>query len=536
MIAATPTRYSFLLKLGGALLLVALADLLFWLQDVGSTLGLFAGAMLVVLACLRPEIFRRWPSRLAFAAALVFVLALAFDRGLLALVLFWTAVTLAALLPRASGFDNGLRWAARLFVHGLCSPFGPFRDLLLAREAKRRRGAIGITRHALILLVPALGSALFLFLFAQANPLIEQAFARIDLRLAASIETIFRNIFWGIVFLAAWSLLRPTRFALPASLYYLAPLGIPGLGLASMTASLLAFNAVFALQNGLDLAFLWSGAPLPEGMTLAEYAHRGAYPLIVTALLAGLFVLVALRPGSESAASRPVRLLVTLWIGQNLLLVASTMLRTFDYIEAYSLTRLRIAALLWMALVAVGLVLICYRLLRGRTGAWLINANLLAALVVLGASTFVDLGRMAAAWNVRHAREVGGAGAPIDLCYLRQLGPSALLPLLELETRPLPPPLRPRVRWARSEALAQARSWQADWHGWTARNALRLAEAEAIVARHRLPRYEGPQRNCDGTIYVPPPEMRIPPAAPTTPAPAPAAPPPPKPLTEPPAR
>ena len=30
------------------------------------------------------------------------------------------------------------------------------------------------------------------------------------------------------------------------------------------------------------------------------------------------------------------------------------MLRTLDYVEAYSLTELRIAALIWMALVAIG--------------------------------------------------------------------------------------------------------------------------------------------------------------------------------------
>jgi len=532
MIAAS--RYSFLLKIAGALLIVALADRLFWLQNAGSTLGLFATTMLVALGILRRAILARGPSRLAFAAALVFALALSFDRSLLALVLFWIAITLAALLPRAAGFDDGLRWAIRLFVHGLCSPLAPLRDILLARRAKQRHGRIGITRHALILVVPVLGSALFLFLFAQANPLIEQAFARIDLRLDPTFETIVRTIFWGIIFLAAWSLLRPTRFALPASLGHLAPPLLPGLGLASVTLSLLAFNAVFALQNGLDLAFLWSGAPLPEGVTLAEYAHRGAYPLIATALLAGLFVLAALRPGSETATSRPVRLLVTLWIGQNLLLVASTMLRTFDYIEAYSLTRLRIAALIWMVLVAVGLALICYRLLRGKSAGWLINANLLAAALVLGACTFVDLGRMAAAWNVRHAREVGGAGARIDLCYLNQLGPSALLPLLELETRPLPAGLRARVRWVRTRVMGRVRHGQSDWHGWTARDALRLDRAEAIVAERRLPDYQGPERTCDGNIYVPPAPLEAAPA-PAAPPPAPAAAPP-KPLTARPAR
>jgi len=281
---------------------------------------------------------------------------------------------------------------------------------------------------------------------------------------------------------------------------------LPGVSLASITLSLSAFNLIFAVQNGLDLAFLWSGAPLPAGMTLAEYAHRGAYPLIATALLAGLFVLVTLRPGSATAASRPIRLLVTLWIAQNLLLVASTMLRTFDYIEAYSLTRLRIAALIWMGLVAIGLALICYRLLRGRSGAWLINANLLAALVTLGACCAIDLGRMAAAWNVRHARETGGAGAALDLCYLHQLGPSALLPLIELERRPLPAELRQRVVWVRSRSLARLSEDQADWHGWTLRNQRRLAAANAAIQARRLPTDRTDDHACDGRPVPPPPK------------------------------
>ena len=46
------------------------------------------------------------------------------------------------------------------------------------------------------------------------------------------------------------------------------------------------------------------------------------------------------KAGRCPSASRPIRLLVTLWIAQNVLLVASTMLRTLDYVEAYSLTEL----------------------------------------------------------------------------------------------------------------------------------------------------------------------------------------------------
>ncbi|WP_163595012.1 DUF4153 domain-containing protein, partial [Klebsiella pneumoniae] len=88
-----------------------------------------------------------------------------------------------------------------------------------------------------------------------------------------------------------------------------------------------------------------------------------------------LFVLVALRPGSPSAADPTIRRLVVLWVAQNLLLVASSILRTLDYVAAYSLTSFRIAALAWMGLVAIGLALICWRMLAGRSAAWLINAN-----------------------------------------------------------------------------------------------------------------------------------------------------------------
>jgi hypothetical protein len=217
-------------------------------------------------------------------------------------------------------------------------------------------------------------------------------------------------------------------------------------------------------------------------------------------LLAGLFVLVTLRPESEMAEKALIRKLVYVWIGQNIFLVASTMLRTFDYIEAYSLTRLRIAAFIWMGLVAVGLILICWRIWRARSGAWLINANLAAALLVLGACSVVDLGRMSAAWNVRHAREAGGRGAQLDICYLAGLGPSALLPLIELEGRTANPILKERAGWARIAAMQELEAAQADWRGWTAVGARRLAAARDIAARRRLPRAYGGWRACGGPI------------------------------------
>jgi hypothetical protein len=490
--------FSFVRKILLAGALVALADHLFFFQRVGSTAGLFAAALLLAILVATPAIGRSKPALAAAAAALLFVAVLGDAPSPLAAALFLTAAALAVLLPRTRAFDDGWRWAKRLIIHAFLAPVAPLLDSVRLRSARRRRGPARVAAALPLLALPVLGTALFLALFSAANPLIADAFARIDLMLVIGGFSVARLAFWMATALLVWSLLRPPRIMLAPPTPREGPRILPGVSPASITLSLAAFNLVFALQNGLDIAFLWSGAPLPGEMTLAAYAHRGAYPLIATALLAALFVLVTLRPGTPTGESPPIRRLVYVWIAQNVVLVASTMLRTLDYIEAYSLTRLRIAALIWMALVAVGLVLICVRLWRRKSGPWLINANLAAALLALTACSTVDLGALAARWNVRHAREAGGGGVRLDLCHLNHLGPSSLLPLIELESRPIGPRFRERVSWTRNLIMDRLATSQGDWHGWTFRNSRRSAEARRRLAERRLPRFSADIRGCDG--------------------------------------
>ena len=420
---------------------------------------------------------------------------------------------MAALLPRTARFDDAWRWAVRLAAHAVTGPWSPLGDLARPFRSRPHGGRLTLPRLVAMLALPLAMSALFTALFASANPLIGRALA--DIRL----PSIGRVAFWMFVLAIVWPSLRPHRFATRiAALIPEAEVTLPGASAASVLISLGLFNAVFAVENALDIAFLWSGAPLPAGVTLAEYAHRGAYPLIVTALLAGVFVLATLKPGSATAANPLIRRLVVLWVAQNLLLVASSILRTCDYVAVYMLTGWRIAALAWMGLVALGLVLICWRMLAGRSARWLINRNALAAVLVLATSTVVDLDATAAEWNVNHAKEVGGRGVALDLCQLNSMGAPALLPLIELEGRPLTTAFRDRVRSVRQQILdgnAMMRDWgpglahaQADWHSWTWRSARRLAEARRRLGRHpAMPAslLPGASRACDGSIELPPP-------------------------------
>lgn len=484
--------FSFLIKMGVAIALVTAFDWMFPGGPAGSVTGLFAGLWLIGLVAARTDVRRDRRAWIAMAAAMLFLLSLVDDPGALGWTLFWCALSLAALMPRTIGFDDAWHWAARLGLHAASSGVQPLADL---RQSLRRTGGErrGVRATLAILALPLLGGGLFLALFAAANPVIAHALA------AVHVPSLWQIVTWIIVGFGLWPSLRPH----PAVLRIAGRLPdpepvLPGTSLPSVLIALAIFNALFAVQNLIDIAVLWGGGPLPAGLTQAEYVHRGAYPLIVTALLAGVMALAMLRPGSASEHHPWARRMVLLWVAQTMILVASSVWRTIDYIEASMLTGWRIAALAWMALVALGLATIGWRILKGRSATWLVNRNAAAALVVLTPCAFVDLGAVAAAWNVRHQ-----APADIDLCYLSQVGDGALLPLIALERRPMDAATRDRVRHVRGQITDDLAARQAGWTTWTPRGARRLAQAHAQLG----PRPAGARplpkdswRDCDGRI------------------------------------
>jgi hypothetical protein len=500
-VPTTERRLSFILKLIIAGLLTAAADFLFYKKEPGSTLGVFAFLWILGLAAGVPAIRKQGAARLALALAALPALALMDYPNPLSWALFWTALFSAVILSRHP-FHDAAQHLSRLFLQGAVGWLAPLRDAMRLMRLPRPRLRNSLLRILATLAVPLAGAAIFTALFASANPLVERllpklAFPELDFLLI---------LFSAAAFVLVWTAFRPIRFTVHHRFGIARPGDLPGVTSLSVLISLFLFNAIFAVENGLDIAFLWSGASLPAGMTMAEYAHRGAYPLIATALLAGAFVLITAHPDTEIGRHPLIRRLVALWTAQNLILVASSIIRTVDYIDAYMLTRLRIAALVWMALVAAGLVLICLRILWRRPLAWLINRVAAAALIVLFGCSLVDFGAVAAAWNVRHAREAGGTGQNLDIAYLVELGPSALTALTWLESQPMNGDFRDRIAYMREEAMRDAIQQQKRKYGWTWRNARRLSSVEAMLAAHPHASKKTPcGRQWDGRIKACPP-------------------------------
>ena len=319
-------------------------------------------------------------------------------------------------------------------------------------------------------IVPLSIFAVFLTLLSSANPLIEHHLMQIDLRVLFDRFELSRTLFWIQIVCIIWPLIH--RRIKPRGVRQSEP-GAAGasrlrpdylLGVQAMSRSLILFNALFALQSGLDLVYLWGGATLPDGMSHAEYAHRGAYPLIVTALLAAGFVLIAMRPGGPAEQSRLIRPLVLAWIGQNVLLVISSIFRLDLYVAAFSLTYLRLAAFIWMGLVAAGLLLILIQIMLRKPVSWLVTANAATLVLALYGCCFINAPRIIAAYNLAHSREAGGTGPWLDMNYLRSLGPQAL-PALEPRL-PQIPALQSTIADLRSGPDVCERRRLENWRAW----------------------------------------------------------------------
>jgi hypothetical protein len=455
--------------------LIALADWLFYRHPVGISVVIFLAALAAASVGANPIHAGRRDIARVIALLVAGFVPMAIQPGLLAAMFAIAGVAYTAVTATEPGMDRTRRLAAcrDLVVDTTWRAVADiYRALYLWSESTTPR-----VRHLIGWIVPLGLGAVFLMLFWRANPLIEDFFSAIDIRALLGEINVARTLFWLLCAALVW----PFVFARHRAVGMTAADG-PILPLADISLfefpaarlndtvilrSLLLFNAIFLIQTVLDLAYLWGGVALPDGITYAAYAHRGAYPLIFTALLAAAFVVVALRPGSDAERSRAIRLLVFAWIAQNVLLVMSSLLRLDLYVAVYSLSYWRVAAAIWMGLVGVGLVLIVARVVLGRSNRWLVATNMAALVLTLYAVSLVNLPAFIAGYNVDHSREFTGNGPLLDLNYLESMGPRAI-PALDRYIAQAPDDAKARLLKLRTDLFFawKQRGYETDWRAW----------------------------------------------------------------------
>ncbi len=412
---------------------------------------------------------------------------------LFAVVFACASILVFRILCREERADSSMeQWGLKLAA--LCFTFLPECFYQIGscwnRQSEQTGRLTRFMKGALLWVLPVAGAWVFFILFSSANPILEGWVKH----LFAWIRTIEfpsagRLFFWLAMALTTCAVTGMTlweRFyksfrsgtgkiarkeLSPASSLLLARI---------MTRGLVLFNLVFLVQNLLDVEYLWAGAALPAGVTYAEYAHRGAYPLIATALLAGGMTLWAFSGRCSGADWKWARILVYIWLGQNVFLVASSLLRLEKYVSVYSLTGLRVAAAAWMLMVGAGLCLIFCKILYRRNLRWLLWANAAQLLVVLLAVMLLDFRYFIAEYNFAHCRETvkavkaGPRPARLDVKYLKALLPSSLPVLIRVQKRGISIP----QGFDAQQEVRRLEEAIGNWRSWTPRAAVILHAAK----------------------------------------------------------
>lgn len=413
-----------------ALVLAALADWLFY----GHGIGISAVIFVVAVACGSLLANRATLSRkqvpMAAAILMVALIPTIEEFNAVSLAFMVLALGIGLLLTTNPGRSGLGERAAALCDLYLVGPFRFFRDTVAAFNLPALKNGFAVW------FIPVFLGGIFLFLLALANPLLEKWIGMMKPGNTASYVSATRLWFWAMALSIVWPFIHVRWRRKHETTVDLAEAAPPPqqaqpdrmdfFGVTTILRSLILFNLLFAVQTALDVTYLWGNGKLPDDISYASYAHRGAYPLILTALLAAGFVLAAMRPGGPAEKSAVVRPLVYLWVAQNVLLVASSILRLDLYVQIYLLTWWRVAAFVWMLLVMAGLLLIVARIVLNRPNGWLIGANLITLTVTLYVCSLVNFAAIIADYNVSHSREAAGKGVAIDMNYLLNLGPQAL--------------------------------------------------------------------------------------------------------------
>ena len=416
-VLASRTRRRILLLV----VLVALADALFFQQAVGLSIAVF------VIALFAASVFEAERSRVGWGPILVLILGVlpVVDYVQFFSVIFAIFGLIVAVAWHRLGVSQSLDavlFAARRLVFFL--PLGAVQSI--DAWVKTPSGEVDVSSVFRELIrnwaFPVGGGLLILSLLVSANPVLERLFANIlDLDFDAQ-RFLQRVFFWLGAAILVWPMLSVAadRLQRPFGPQKVRRAYGFGLNATSVSNALWLFNGLLAMQLIMDGAFAISGE-LPYDMSYARYAHRGAYPLVVTALLAGCFALAA-RPFLDEG--RWLKPLMVLWLALNGLLTVASMYRLGLYVEVYGLTYLRMRAGIWMVLVAIWLGLIAWQILKSKANGWLVLRSFAMGITTIYVGCFVNFAEVIARYNVDHKR--------FDTwyaCSLTETSPTAFLKL-----------------------------------------------------------------------------------------------------------
>ena len=175
-------------------------------------------------------------------------------------------------------------------------------------------------------------------------------------------------------------------------------------------------NLLLLFLNLTDIHYLFFKGDLPKGITYSEYVHSGVEAVVMSIVLAILLIAFYFRGqlnfGSKSKA---LKSLTYIWILQNIGLILMAAIKNQMYIDAYSLTYLRIGVYYYLAFSIIGLILTFYKIHFKKDTWFLFRSNSFVFYWVLVLSCLFNWNIIVTRYNLKNSHEV-------DYSYLSSLG------------------------------------------------------------------------------------------------------------------
>jgi hypothetical protein len=329
--------------------------------------------------------------------------------------------------------------------------------------------------------LPVLAFLAFGWIFILANPDLSNWFGEEFGRVFEALQTWVVELspdpleigFWLVVLWIVGGLVRPTidrAFAASSSNGSQRKADAPPTDAflyAAFRNTLITVIVLFAIYLVFEFQTLWF-REFKQPFYYSGYAHEGAAWLTAALALATVLLSLVFR-GSILRDPRIgwLRRLAWVWSIENMILAAAVFNRLFIYIGFNGMSRMRIVGLYGMSAVAVGFLLVVWKIVHNRDFLWLVRGHLwtLAIAVYLLALTPMDT--IVVGYNVR--RILAGDPAPsvqISVHPINSEGALLLAPLLECDDEII----REGVRALLAEQYLEIESRATDSAalGWTA--------------------------------------------------------------------
>ncbi|MDP4291777.1 MAG: DUF4173 domain-containing protein [Bacteroidota bacterium] len=411
--------------LTGLLLFVALFYVLFWDQYWGLNILLFSIVSGAVIFWFKPFAVVQRSVQLMFAANLLCAMGIFWHDSMF--THFMYIISFILLIGKTQ-----FPYLTQLILAGVAGVLNYFICLfkafkLISDKLDFIPGFKKYKRWIIILILPIIITSVFLVLYVNAN----EAFNKLTLQF---FDWVYRNLktlidlislpeFFFLLFgfgigaslILSYKnrLLEKVETKLPDDIHEKPGSGF--LGISSVvsqenfyrmaTISFVMVNILLLIVNILDVIHVWFHYEPATAPELRRFVHEGTFILIFSVFVAiGVVLFFFYGNLNFHKNNRRLKMWAYLWIGQNMIMVVSVLIRNLYYVQSYGLAYLRLGVFFFLVATIVVLILLMNNVGMRKTVVYYLRTVSITAYCVLLFVALFNWDTLIATYNLSYNR------------------------------------------------------------------------------------------------------------------------------------